>query len=343
MEFSTAYKLTTENILSYLHPLDIFKRYASYFKRKDVKFKSEFRKDPNPSAIINKYKDTYLYKDFGEYGASNCFQFVGRKLGISFMDVLSQINHDFNLGLESTNTGPMKPCIYKPRSIISHDYKTIIKVKRRKFETHDLKWWYEQSWLLSMLQAAKISPISHYRLTSEKKGIYDRLHVCDKYTYSMDYYWNKGIFRRKIYAPKEPAYRKWVSNVDNTVVQGWDLLPKHGDIVFISSSFKDIGPFWRLFNFPVAIAPNSESSFIPNEVFWSKIHKNFKHKIIYFDNDNSGIKKAKQFSQIYKIPYIHNPLRAPKDPSDTWRLDNGRTFRNILKNELEKFNIITNI
>lgn len=340
MVFNTGNQLTVENILKLLSPVDIFRRYVKYFRIVDVKFRSEFRKDPFPSAIINRYKDTFLYKDFGETGAMNCFQYVSRKFRISFKETLMKINEDFSLELDGTISDREIYIPQETKPVIYHKPKTIIKVKRREFEPHDIQWWEEQSWLVSMLKAAKISPITHYKLTSERRNIYDKLFICDDYSYNMDYYWNDGIFRRKLYFPKKASYRKWTSNTDNTVIQGWDLLPKQGDIVFITSSFKDIGPFWRVFNFPVAIAPNSETSFIPDEVFWKKIQYRFKHKIIYFDNDNSGINKAKEFSQTYGIPYIHNPLRAPKDPSDWWKRDGGRMFGDFLTSKLKTLNFI---
>ena len=34
---------------------------------------------------------------------------------------------------------------------------------------------------------------------------------------------------------------KWISNVDNTIVQLVDVMPKQGDILFITSSKKDAG------------------------------------------------------------------------------------------------------
>jgi len=81
-------------------------------------------------------------------------------------------------------------------------------------------------WDLNSLKMAKISAISHFRLTIENKGINDVLYICDNYSYNMDYYYNNGAFRRKLYFPKKESSKKWLSNVDSSIIQGWGLLPK---------------------------------------------------------------------------------------------------------------------
>jgi len=337
--FKTNGLLTIENILERVSPLDIYKKYSKYFQKIGKHFKAEFRNDPNPSAVISYFNGTYLYKDFGEDGALNCFQFVSRKYGLTFKEVLEKINIDFNLYLRGSGSNNYtKYSEQQIHTVEYEDYKTILTIKKRELLQHDLEWWGSQSWAENMLIKANINPISYFRLTSEKKNIYEKLYVCDDYSYSMDYYWHNGIFRRKLYFPQKPSYRKWLSNVDNTIVQGWDLLPKSGDICFITSSFKDTGPFWRIYNKPIAIAPNNEGSWIPDKVFY-KLKKRYPNLVIYFDNDEAGIKYAKKFSQIYQIPYIHNPLRAPKDPTDMWYKDGGREFNFYLQNQLTDLKI----
>lgn len=339
MDFKINGLLTPDNILSQISPLDIFKRYSTYFRKIGSHFKAEpeFRKDPKPSAIIYYYNGTYLYKDFGEGGALNCFQFVSRKYGLQFRDVLRKINEDFNLYLGGSGQGSIITKNNRLKVENFESFKTIIKIKKRSFESHDLSWWGSQSWTLDMLIAAKINPISYFRLTSERKGIDQKLYNCDDYSYSMDYYWHKDIFRRKLYFPKKESYMKWLSNVDKTVVQNWNLLPKSGDILFITSSYKDGGPIWRIYNTPNFIAPNAEGIFIPDKVFY-KLKKRFKLIVLFFDNDITGIEQAKKFSKIYNIPFIYNPIGAPKDSAAFWQKEGGRMFNYYLQKELININ-----
>ena len=104
--------------------------------------------------------------------------------------------------------------------------------------------------------------------------------VC--YTKLLRYEDNDGIFQRKIYRPNRDAKDgKWYSNVDTTTVQGWDLFPKTGEIGFIQSSFKDLGPTWRIFKEPVGLAPNTEGSFLPLNV-WHKIKNRRKKWFLFY-------------------------------------------------------------
>lgn len=333
MRFKINGSLTVDNILKEVDPLRLFKFYCNAFNKPGIKFSArELRDDPLPSAIIDYHNGTYLYKDFGEDGALNCFQYIGRKFNISFYEVLKKINEDFNLELGEADSfvssKPSKAATFEKKDV--YDFKTILKIKKRAFLEHDLIWWGQQSWTLDMLNPAKIHPITHFRLTSERKNIHELLYIADDYSYSMDYYWHKGIYRRKLYFPKKQSHLKWLSNVNSTIVQGWDLLPKRGEICFITSSFKDTGPFWRLHRCPVSVAPNNEGSFIPEHVL-RKIKQRFKYVVIWFDNDEIGIRKAMEFSERYKIPFFHNPLRSPKDPAAFWKNEGGRSFNNLIE------------
>jgi len=130
----------------------------------------------------------------------------------------------------------------------------------------------------------------------------------------MDYYWYDGIFRRKLYFPQAKGRGRFVSNVNNTIVQGWTLLPKNGsNKLFITKSYKDILIFNLLGYW--AIAPNSEHSFIPEKVM-KKLETRFPNRYIWFDNDQGGIRGAQSFAEKFNLSLTHNPIGEPKDPSD---------------------------
>jgi hypothetical protein len=328
--------LTTGNILSKINPIDIYRKYSDYFKKINSHFKSDFREDFKASAIVYFYNGTFLYRDFGEDFAMNCFQFVMRKFSISFTDAIIKINEDFNLGF--TNIKHSFNNYFNNQQTVKKytkelDFNTILTVKRTEFGPSNIKWWNDQSWTIDMLKIAKIDRISYFRLTSERKNIHNNLYACDNNSYTMDYYWHNGIFRRKIYQPENINF-KWVSNVDTTIVQGWEILPKKGNILFIPSSYKDCGPFYRIYNKWCAIAPNTEASFIPENIFY-KLKNRYKFIVLYYDNDDKGIEYAKKYSKMYKIKYIHNPIGSPKDPSDFWKAEGGRSFNYYLQKQLK--------
>lgn len=337
--------LTISNVLKKVDSYSIFKHYCPGFTKVNECFSSEFRKDSNPSCFIINHKGDLLYVDFGEppneysnKGSYRALDYVARKYGISKYDAAKKINQDFSLGLGCgvVNSVPKYNIIKNSSQYIPPEKKeTIIRIKARSFSKIDLDYWSSYGWTLEMLQRANIKPITHYWIDNEKNNN-QIFRVGNKLVYSMDYYENNGIFRRKIYLPFNSL--KWISNVDDTIVQGWDMLPKEGgNYLFITKGFKDIGPFIRLgYN---AIAPNNEKSFIPEKVFFDKIVPRWKTVIIWYDNDDTGKTCSKQFSDKYGLYNFCNPDKTSKDPSDFVKDFGLDRFDKLVKNLLCKTNV----
>jgi len=311
--------LTKKNILKRITTLDIFKRYCENFKKPGVKFR-ERNDDSQPSCLISLWNGDYLYKDFGMPGSYRAIDYVAYKHNESFHEALKRINEDFQLGLGNDLDSSIKPkSVLSPKSnlLTSADglrkVPSVIKVKRRGVVACDIDFWESYGWTADLLELARIHPITHFWITNPRKGVFNhRTKVSDdKLVYTFDYYSHQDVFRRKLYFPGEDP--KFLSNVDYTVVQGYPALPRFGDILIITSSLKDCGPFWRL-GYP-AIAPNSETEFF-YESYVEKLKSRFKRMVIWFDNDGPGIKNAKSFASYYNIEFIYNPPGTPKDPSD---------------------------
>jgi hypothetical protein len=154
-------------------------------------------------------------------------------------------------------------------------------------------------------------------------------------SFSYDYYWSNGVFRRKIYQPCSVDY-KWRTNTDYTVVQNYPNIPKSGKTLFIQSSYKDCMVMEKLGFW--AIAPNKEGSWFTDE-YWAKIKERWKNIVIYWDNDfdkedNPGLRYAQYYSELYKVPYVTNPDNTAKDISDfvkKYGLSEGKELIRSLK------------
>lgn len=335
--------LTQRNIYERIDSLSIFKAYCKNFDQIGKSFKSEFRPDDHPSCRIEMIGDDLLYSDFGE-GKYRAIQFVMRKFGLSRPDALRKINFDFNLDLVDLYE-PGKT--YIPRTKIETIVKagesikekktTIIKVKYAPFYKEDLDYWSSYGWHYEMLRRASIRPISNFWITMSHINMIDcPFAVTDEKAYTFDYYNHNGIFRRKLYFPEREGKKRFISNVDDTIIQNWDLIPKQGvDCLFITSSKKDTGPFWRL-NWPEcnAVAPNTEASFLPEEVFYRKIKTRNKRIVLWYDNDATGIENAIKYSKMYGIEAHWNPIGAPKDPSDFVKRYGLREFNWLVQQKL---------
>jgi hypothetical protein len=321
--------LTKQNILECVDEWSIFKHYIEPLEYPDTSFNAELAMRPddtNASCRVTMFDKGYRYKDFAKPGLLNCFDYVSKKYGLSFIETLELIRRDFNLNTLEPYSGEL-PEINTGIGIIQ-DYKgnkgikksRIIKKQSRNWSLDD-KWYWNMQYGITKdwLILANIEPIVYFWVNQFRFN-------ADKYGYCYNYYWNEGIFRRKIYQPFNKEY-KWISNVDNTIVQGWDLLPKKGgELLIISSSLKDVGTIFCNAGIH-GIAPNNEATFLPDRVF-EKLKSRWRNIILWYDNDfenekNPGLIRSKEISEQYQIPYALTPDGSKKDPSD-YRAEYGK-------------------
>jgi len=297
--------LTKENIFKKISSYDIFVRYCSGFTTLGKMFKSPLRADDNdPSASIIYYDGDLLFTDFG-LGSFRSIDFVSELKHLTFHETLERINIDFNLKLSGTIVEDSEEYIPMERPVYEEKGSAIIEIKSREWEQKDYNYWYKKYRItFQTLDKFQVKPISHFTIN----GI---LYVADELAYSFDYYWEDDIYRRKIYQPYSEF--KWASN-GGKIVQGEGMLPKHGDLLIITSSLKDAMVLYEL-GF-IAIAPTAESAFVP-ETYFYKQKRRFKRIILFMDSDEPGIKANKKLSEKLGLFYIVIPEEYKvKDISD---------------------------
>lgn len=330
-------ELTKDNILNKITKEDIFNYYCPHNGNKF--FKSEFRSEKLPSAIIYWNTNNPIYKDFGEAYSLDCFEYVMRKYNISFIHALDRINKDMKLGLaelsnsyENTNKfkEPEHKVLYKDNASKS---KTIINVKYKEkngkiyFDNEDIDYWTNTYFVrVKTLVRYKTFPIKWFEVIKDNR----QYRVSPKtITYTQNYYVDDlGILRRKIYSPFELDF-KWTSNITTLVVQGIKNLPKNGDLLIITKSMKDLLVLTELGY--IAIATNNETSFMPIDVL-DGLKKRFKKIIILFDNDETGIKFSEILCKEYELSSIFTPL---KDASDTIKEYKPKITKEIIDEQIK--------
>lgn len=332
-------ELTKENILSKVSSYEIFKHYSDNFKEVNKHFISDFRKEENPSCCIAQIKGDLLYTDFGTGQSYRSIAFVMAKLGVSYPEALQQINTDFQLGLGYIlDFKPDRIVIPKMGTTPKFQDKgfSILKKKKRPFTKRDLEYWNSFYWTEWMLTEAKTESISHYWINGNMWVV-----KSDELAFSYEYYWHNSHQMRKLYFPEREKF-KWFSNVDNTIVQLVDVMPKLGDTLFITSSKKDAGIFWRMqldkmFGDSVihGVAPNNEGGF-PVENWFLKVQNRYKKIVLWYNNDEAGISNAKKYSELYHIPYFYTPAGTPKDPSDFSKKYGIEEFYKLVKLKLDE-------
>jgi hypothetical protein len=321
-------QIAKEDILASITEEELFRHYCPNFKQLDTPFNSEFRDEQVPSCRISNLKIGIRYKDFGTTDpAMDIWHYLMLKYSLGFTEALIMVSQDMHVTasadvkISSSVPSIKKEEVYVPAKLIE--------IKKRSWKLVDRMYWDQYKIPISLLTEYDVCPISCYWIN----GI---LYPAKDLAYCYNYYHHRGAILRKIYQPTTSRPEKWRSNIDNTVVQGIENIPKTADLLMITSSMKDIMVL-RLMGFP-AVAPNNEMSWIPQQV-WQKFRSRYKRMVILFDSDEPGFTSACHFSMIYEIPYIIIPPErfSPglKDPSDlVSQLKSLVTVRNIINERL---------
>jgi len=316
--------LTKENLLSEITDFEIFKAYCPNFMQIGKKFSSPFREDSNPSCCITMY-DRLVFIDFAEGKPMDCFEYIKSAYNITFFEVLVKINQDFNLNLgynESKYTiqhEPIEKKIIVP-PLISNT-RSIIRVMPRQYDQLDKEFWWDKYHISSerLIKSSTFPVINIFIKNNKTDNEFVKTNM-DKLCYGYYFYKHNNIDLWKIYSPnRDQKNGKWISNVDSTVIDGINEIPKHGDLLIISKARKDRLLLNELgYN---AISTNNEGSFIP-KINILKLKQRYKNIIVYFDNDTTGMTKGSEFAEKYGIYHIYNHKDDPKDIADIqseWR------------------------
>ena len=304
--------VTKELILERYSEEQLFKVYCSPFKELNTPFSSEIRiGDDVPSCRISRFDSGETrYKDFGiSLPALTIWDYVGIKYNLCYYDSLCKIAEDLQIvgkvivpEIPTHTTRKIDTSNTAPTSLpIKHS--TVLKIKKRDWSVCDKKFWFNRYGItIQLLKEYNVVPISYFWI--EKIGITGNiLYDAQECSYSYNYYWHEEVFRRKIYQPYSTKH-KWISNINDTIVQGIDNIPKVAPILIISSSLKDV-MCWNLLGFP-AVAPNNEQTWIP-ETVWNKFITRYPRRIIFFDNDTAGINSSIKFSNQFNAERLYIP------------------------------------
>lgn len=269
--------ITLDDILSKVTEYDIYSKYIGHFKIGLI-YNSPFRKDKNPSFGIfySKKSGRLLFKDHGTGECGDIIKFVSLYTGITnYNDILNRIVKDLNI----TNNTVLKA---------SKEYKipteTVIGVVRQDWTDVDKQYWSQFGITIDTLKKFNVSSIKYYLSNGIVKFTY-------KDTNPMYAY--KVYNHFKIYRPLADKYTKWRNNLQEYDIQGFQQLPKKGDLLIITKSLKDVMCLYEMGY--TAISPASESTFIPDKVL-DMLKNSFKRILICFDRDAAGVKNMRKIS-----------------------------------------------
>lgn len=311
--------ITLDWILSKVTEYDIYAKYIGQFKVGMI-YNSPFRKDKNPSFGIYYSKRTkqLLFKDHGTGECGNVIKFVSLFTGkTEYNDILSDIVDKLNI---TNNTKLVSSKQYIPPT------ETVIGVVRQEFTDVDINYWKQFNISINTLKKFNVNSIKYYLCNGIVKGTYKRENPMYAY---------KVYNNFKIYRPLADKYTKWRNNLTDYDIQGYEQLPQKGDILFITKSMKDVMCLHEM-GYP-AVSPSSESTFLPKDVL-EQLKTRFKHIIILFDRDTSGVKRSRKLNRETGLEamFINKKFKA-KDVSDAVKANSFEEIKNWLDETIKNY------
>lgn len=308
--------ITLDYILSKVTEYDIYARYLGQFKVGFI-YNSPFRKDKNPSFGIFRSRKTskLLFKDHGNGECGDVIKFVELYTGITnYNDLLNQIVKDMRI----TNK-----TVLKSTKELDKSDETVIGVVRQDWTEVDKQYWSQFGISLKTLKKYNVSSIKYYLCDGVVKGVYKENNPMYAY---------KVYDRFKIYRPLADKYTKWRNNLTPYDIQGYEQLPKKGDLLIITKSMKDVMCLYEMGY--TAISPASESTFLTPDVI-DALKLRFKRILICFDRDVSGVKNMRKISLKTGLNgfLVHKKFQS-KDISDAIKNNGFEVIKNWLKETL---------
>ena len=289
--------ITLEELLTKVTEYDIYASYLGHFKVGMI-YNSPFRKDKNPSfgCYYSRKTRELLFKDHGSGECGNVIKFVSLITGYTnYNDILMEIVNKLKI---TNNTKRITTTVPELKE-------TVIGVVKQPFTKVDLEYWSRFCISEPTLKIFEVSSIKYYLSNGVVKGIYNEFNPMFAYRVYNKY---------KIYRPLGNKHVKWRSNLTEVDIQGYKQLPANGDVLIITKALKDVMCLYEMGI--AAIAPQSESSFIPDNAL-QDVLKRFKRVYINFDRDAPGVRYLRKISLKTGLPTIlvHKKFKS-KDLSD---------------------------
>lgn len=306
-EFSFGESITKEFILSKLTEESIFCYYLGIPQVSKKLIRSKLRKDKNPTCGFYRNKHGELiFHDFATGQHLNFIGVVQELYHINYHQAIQQIANDFHI--KESNVHNVRYIKYIPKFVDKGPAN--IRVKIKDFTESELKWWNSFGVSPKTLKKFHVYSCENVFLNGNLFTTNSKL--------TFGYYGGKrnGIELWRIYYSQRKEYR-FLTNWPSKKIQGYDQLPKYGNLLVITKSMKDV---MSLYEFGItACAPNSETQSISDSVL-QQLKERFKHIIVFYDNDKAGKYNMAKLRHLHPdLDYFCIPKGYAKDFTDTYK------------------------
>jgi len=314
-----------DEILKLVSEYDLLKRYFPKLKL-DRANQSPFREDSVPSFGVTMRAGFLYWRDFATGMSGNIWSLIARKEGTDFSGALQIIGRD--LGIR--DGADFKKIAASITRVPIPDKKQVeIGIRTRKWQRIDKDFWTQFGISKTTLEKYLVSPIDfmffngHPVRADRQSYVYREL--------------KDGILTFKIYQPFSKE-RKWISNNNQSVWEGWSQLPETGNQLVITSSRKDTMSIVDVVGLP-AIALQGEAM-KPKQHVVQQLKDRFGKVYVLYDNDfdnpnNPGRKLGNKIATEFGLTQIEIPSEyQSKDFSDLVKTHDKPLAKKLLQSLL---------
>lgn len=323
LNFEIEPEITKEFLLSKFNEETFMTYYLGIPVKKGL-FKSPLRGDHVPTCSFFRNKTGELiFKDFSGAFYGNFINVVMYKYQCNYYKALKIIASDFGLIGTSIKKTPIKV-----QETFKDSRQAVINVEIQDFTEQELKWWNKYGITEKILKKFKVYSCKNVWLNGN--------YFAKSAQNNMMFGYYGGIKDKvelwRIYFPQRKEYR-FLSNWNSNKIQGFNQLPKTGNVLVITKSMKDVMTLYSV-GIP-AIAPNSETLFISDNVL-SNLKERFNRIFVLYDNDLPGISNMNKIKKLHpELNYLWIPRETgAKDISDLHKLLGKKNFNVFLKEKL---------
>ena len=292
--------ISKQAIYNTVDQLFIWSAIFGYSVEEGGKYCSPFRTDLHPGCRLNRYQNRYLLSDFGnrDYHNIDIVKGIQYKYGLNFIEALSMIA-DLYINNHMPNT--ISP-IYTKKEHSNFEF--YLESKPIPFNIHHKNYFSKRGISKQNLIDDNIEAVNQYRCNSRK----DPNTLYNFYT-PLGYRINFDSGHQKIVLPKSKI--RFVTNGNENDIGG--IFDYSRDQLIITKSYKD---YRVLKNIGLNVCYTMSEGVLPEKL--KEIIVYFKDVIIFYDNDDPGIKAAsdlKLFLDNGRIINIPSHLNC-KDPDE---------------------------
>lgn len=309
--------LTPKYLLSKIRQEDIWSYYTGLIPETSGTYRNPARYDPNPGCKFFEQSGYWWLCDFARNKkVYNCFTIIKNMYNIPYPKVLDMVYEDF---LGKGREIDYKPdMIYVPKEI---KVERTIDCKLQQYTEQDIE--YLKSFYLTaaICKRHNVYSVAMYWIDGIHKYSYRNADPCLGY-------FEEGKW--KLYHYRREEYR-FVSNINSSMLQGYEQLRYQNKTLIISKSKKDVMVYDRLGY--EAVAPHSE--YLSRwEIHLPILMKKYSTLFINFDNDEAGLLATQTVTEKYPnlIPLFIPKESGEKDISDYIRhYGINETINNLIK------------